>query len=70
MLLIGVFSPILCLLKPIIGKLDFIKLNNLERPSICLFKDAMFKWRISKWFSFVLRALVALILKYFELIGM
>ena len=53
MSLIGVFSPILCSLKPAIGKFSLIKLNKLERPSTCLFKDAMFKWRIPKRFSFV-----------------
>ena len=31
MLLIGVLSPSLCLLKPIIEKSNWIKLNKLER---------------------------------------
>ena len=34
--------------------------NKLERPSVCLFNGALFKWRMPKWFSFVLRALISL----------
>ena len=53
-------------LKRIIGKCNFIKLNKLERPSMYLFKDAMFTWRIPKCFFFVLRAFISLIIKYFD----
>ena len=69
MLLTEAFSPILCSLKYIIVKVNLIKLNKLERES-CLFQDAILKLRIPKWFSFALRALISLILKYFELIRM
>ena len=58
------------LLKFIIGKFNFVNLNKLERPLLCLFKGAIFKWRILKWFPFVSRALILLIIKSVGVIRM
>ena len=43
MLLIKEFGLILCLFNHMFGKLNFIILKTLERLSICLFKETMFR---------------------------
>ena len=48
MLLRKEFDPILCSHSLIIAKLNFIILKTLERLSICLLKEVMFRWRIPK----------------------
>ena len=48
MLLRKEFDPILCSHSLMIAKLNFIILKTLERLSICLLKEVMFRWRIPK----------------------
>ena len=45
---IAIFNPILCSCKPMIKTLNLIKLKTLERLSMYLFNETMFRWRIPK----------------------
>ena len=47
-LLIKEFDLIFCSCNPVTGKLNFIILTTLERLSICLFNEAMFRFRTSE----------------------